>query len=87
VKRQPAIPFILITVLLDVMGFGLLLPALVGEFTTSRDAQTYWYGTMIVAFGLTQFVCAPILGALSASSTRRRYFFTAEAKEYTTIRR
>ncbi len=73
-KRQPALPFILITVLLDVMGFGLLLPvlpALVGEFTGSRDAQTYWYGTMIVAFGLTQFVCAPTLGALSDRYGRR----------------
>jgi DHA1 family tetracycline resistance protein-like MFS transporter len=73
-KRQPAIPFILITLLIDVMGFGLLLPvlpALVGEFTASRDAQTYWYGAMIVTFGLTQFVCAPILGALSDRFGRR----------------
>ena len=56
------------------MGFGLLLPvlpALVGEFTASRDAQTYWYGAMIVTFGLTQFVCAPILGALSDRFGRR----------------
>ncbi len=56
------------------MGFGLLLPvlpALVGEFTTGRDAQTYWYGAMIIAFGLTQFVCAPILGALSDRYGRR----------------
>jgi DHA1 family tetracycline resistance protein-like MFS transporter len=73
-KRQPAPPFILITLLIDVMGFGLLLPvlpALVGEFTSSRDAQTYWYGAMIVTFGLTQFFCAPILGALSDRFGRR----------------
>lgn len=72
--RKPATPFILITLLLDVMGFGLLLPvlpALVGEFTSSRDAQTYWYGAMIVTFGLTQFFCAPILGALSDRFGRR----------------
>jgi DHA1 family tetracycline resistance protein-like MFS transporter len=73
-KRKPALPFILITVVIDVMGFGLLLPvlpALVGEFTGSRDAQTYWYGAMIIAFGLTQFVCAPALGALSDRYGRR----------------
>jgi DHA1 family tetracycline resistance protein-like MFS transporter len=73
-SRRPAIPFILITVVIDVMGFGLLLPvlpALVGEFTSGRDAQTYWYGAMIVAFGLTQFVCAPFLGALSDRYGRR----------------
>ena len=52
-SRRPAIAFILVTLLIDVMGFGLLLPvlpALVGEFTASRDAQTYWYGAMIVTF-------------------------------------
>jgi MFS transporter, DHA1 family, tetracycline resistance protein len=73
-KRRPAIVFILITLLLDVMGFGLLLPvlpALVGEFTASRDAQTYWYGAMIVTFGLTQFFCSPFLGALSDRFGRR----------------
>src|SRR5262245_25489067 len=56
------------------MAIGLLLPvlpALVGEFTTGRDAQTYWYGVMIVTFGLTQFFCAPVLGALSDRYGRR----------------
>ncbi len=73
-SRRPAIPFILVTLLIDVMGFGLLLPvlpALVGEFTASRDAQTYWYGAMIVTFGLTQFVCSPLLGAISDRFGRR----------------
>jgi len=73
-KRRPAIVFILVTLLLDVMGIGLLLPvlpALVGEFTTNREAQTYWYGAMIVSFGLTQFICAPLLGALSDRYGRR----------------
>jgi len=73
-KRQPAPPFILITLLIDVMGFGMLLPvlpALVGEFTDSRDAQTYWYGALILTFGLTQFFCAPVLGALSDRFGRR----------------
>ena len=72
--RQPAIAFILVTVFIDVMGIGLLLPvipALVGEFTTSRDAQTYWYGALMVTFGLTQFLCSPLLGALSDRYGRR----------------
>src|SRR4030095_606950 len=73
-SRRPAIAFILVTLLIDVMGFGLLLPvlpALVGEFTAGRDAQTYWYGAMIVTFGLTQCVCAPLLGAISDRFGRR----------------
>jgi DHA1 family tetracycline resistance protein-like MFS transporter len=72
--KQPAIAFILVTVLIDVMGIGLLLPvipSLVGEFTTSRDAQTYWYGALMVTFGLAQFLCAPLLGALSDRYGRR----------------
>lgn len=72
--RQPAIAFILVTVFIDVMGIGLLLPvipALVGEFTTSRDAQTYWYGALMVTFGLTQFLCSPLLGAVSDRYGRR----------------
>jgi DHA1 family tetracycline resistance protein-like MFS transporter len=74
VPRQPAIAFILVTVFIDVMGIGLLLPvipALVGEFTTSRDAQTYWYGALMVTFGLSQFLCSPLLGALSDRYGRR----------------
>jgi len=74
VTRRPALPFILITVIIDVMGFGLLLPvmpSIVGELTSGREAQTYWYGAMMVAFGLTQFVCAPLLGALSDRYGRR----------------
>src|SRR5512143_515572 len=73
-RRQPAIAFILVTVFIDVMGIGLLLPvipSLVGEFTTSRDAQTYWYGALMVTFGLSQFLCSPLLGALSDRYGRR----------------
>ena len=73
-RRQPAIAFILITVLIDVMGIGLLLPVipvLVGEFTTTREAQTYWYGALMVTFGLSQFLCSPLLGALSDRFGRR----------------
>jgi DHA1 family tetracycline resistance protein-like MFS transporter len=82
VRRQPAIAFILVTVLIDVMGIGLLLPvipSLVGEFTTSRDAQTYWYGALMVTFGLSQFLCSPLLGALSDRYGRRPVLLTSIA--------
>lgn len=73
-QRTPAIGFILVTVLLDVMGIGLLipvLPSIVGQFTESRDAQTYWFGALMLSFGSAQFVCAPLLGALSDHFGRR----------------
>ena len=73
-QRTPAIKFILITVLIDVMGIGLILPvvpALVGEFTGNRESQAYWYGALTLAFGTMQFLCAPLLGALSDRYGRR----------------
>jgi DHA1 family tetracycline resistance protein-like MFS transporter len=73
-RRSPALPFILVTVLLDVMGIGLLLPvlpAIVGQFAATREAQAYWYGAMLLTFGTMQFLCAPLLGALSDRYGRR----------------
>jgi len=73
-QRRPAVAFVLIAVVIDVIGIGLVLPVLpylVGEFTGSREAQTYWYGLFVVTFGLTQFLCAPLLGALSDRFGRR----------------
>ena len=81
-NRSPAITFILVTVLLDVMGIGLLipvLPALVGEFTVSAEAQTYWYGAMVMTFATAQFLCAPLLGALSDRYGRRPVLLLAIA--------
>ena len=72
--RRAAIPFILVTVLIDVMAIGLLvpvLPSLIGEFTSGRDAQTYWYGALVMTFGVSQFLCSPLLGALSDRYGRR----------------
>jgi len=73
-KRPAALAFILLTALLDVIGIGLIipvLPILVGEFTQGRDTQAYWYGALMVTFGLAQFLCAPLLGALSDRFGRR----------------
>ena len=73
-KRSPSMAFILVTVLIDMMGIGLLIPvvpALVGEFTKSVEAQTYWFGALTFTFGFTQFLCAPLLGAISDRYGRR----------------
>jgi DHA1 family tetracycline resistance protein-like MFS transporter len=72
--RRAALPFILAVVFMDVLGIGLampVLPMLVGDYTPSRDLQAYWYGALAVAYGLMQFVCAPLLGSLSDRFGRR----------------
>ena len=74
VRRKAAVPFIMVTSLLDIMGIGLIipvLPVLVGEFTSGHDTQAYTYGVLIVTFGLAQFLCSPLLGALSDRYGRR----------------
>jgi MFS transporter, DHA1 family, tetracycline resistance protein len=67
-------PFIMLTVLIDMLSIGLIipvLPALVGRFTASPSEQVYWYGVIAFAYGFAQFVAAPVLGALSDRYGRR----------------
>ena len=72
--RRATLPFILIVVFIDVLGIGLampVLPMLVGDYAPSRDLQSYWYGVLVIVYGLMQFFCAPLLGALSDRFGRR----------------
>ena len=67
--RKASKSFILATVFLDVLGIGLIipvLPALVGQFTASPEEQAYWYGLLAATYGVVQFFCTPVLGALIA---------------------
>ena len=67
-------PFIMITVLIDMMSIGLIvpvLPALVGSFTSSQTEQAWWYGAVTFAFSIANFISSPILGALSDRFGRR----------------
>ena len=66
--------FILITVLIDMVAVGLIipvLPALVGSFTQSQADTAFWFGAVSLAFGVANFFGAPILGALSDRYGRR----------------
>jgi MFS transporter, DHA1 family, tetracycline resistance protein len=74
VQRQPGIPFILVTVFLDTLAFGFvipILPALVATMTPDKQSQAYWYGLLLGSFGLAQFFSAPLLGSLSDRFGRR----------------
>jgi DHA1 family tetracycline resistance protein-like MFS transporter len=67
-------PFIMITVLIDMLSIGVIvpvLPALVGSFTSSPSEQTYWYTAISAAFAVASFFGSPMLGALSDRYGRR----------------
>ena len=72
--RAAAMPFIMMTTLIDMVSIGLIipvLPALVGSFTGSQSDQAFWYGVVTFAFGFANFFASPILGALSDGHGRR----------------
>jgi DHA1 family tetracycline resistance protein-like MFS transporter len=73
-QRPAAMRFIMLTVLIDMVSVGLIipvLPALVGTFTGSQADQAFWYGAVTFAFGIANFFGSPILGALSDRYGRR----------------
>ncbi len=74
VPKPVALNFILVCVFIDMLGIGLavpVLPVLVGQYVEGRDMQAHWYGVLATVFGLFQFLCMPLLGALSDKIGRR----------------
>ena len=72
--------FVLIAVFIDMVGVGIaipVLPVLIGEYTENRELQAYWNMGLSVAYGGMQFLCAPMLGALSDRFGRRPVLIVA----------
>jgi DHA1 family tetracycline resistance protein-like MFS transporter len=73
--RPAALAFIFVTVTLDMLSFGLVipvLPRLVEGFLAGDTAQAAWvFGVFSFAFNGMQFLCSPVLGALSDRFGRR----------------
>jgi MFS transporter, DHA1 family, tetracycline resistance protein len=73
--RQPALVFIFITLFLDILGIGLIvpiLPKLVEQLAGGGiAAASHYYGLLAALYGLMQFLCAPLLGSLSDQHGRR----------------
>ncbi len=74
-KRAPGLAFIFVTLLIDILGFGLLIPILPkfvdllshrGISAGARD-----YGWLLSLYGAMQFLFSPLLGALSDRFGRR----------------
>nr|AIA17627.1 Tetracycline_Resistance_MFS_Efflux_Pump [uncultured bacterium] len=73
--RKAAIGFIFITLLIDVMGWGLIIPVmptLISQLKGIPVNEASPYGAWLVAaYAITQFVCGPIMGNLSDKYGRR----------------
>jgi DHA1 family tetracycline resistance protein-like MFS transporter len=75
VKRSAALSFIFVTVLIDVIGFGIIIPVmpkLIEHLTGEGLSEASQYGGwLLFAFALMQFFCSPIVGGLSDRYGRR----------------
>lgn len=73
--RKPALLFIFITLFLDVLGIGLvvpILPKLVEELAGGGiDQASFVYGWLVGLYALMQFLFAPVIGNLSDRFGRR----------------
>jgi DHA1 family tetracycline resistance protein-like MFS transporter len=74
-SRTPALGFIFVTLLLDVIGFGLIIPVMPSllEEMTGGDLSTAarWGGVLMFTYAAMQFLCSPIVGGLSDRFGRR----------------
>ena len=69
-RVSPAITFILVTAVLDIMSMGLVmpvLPLLIEQFTGSQATAGIWNGAMVAIWAGMQFLCSPIIGSLSGA--------------------
>jgi len=74
-KRNAAIGFIWVTVFIDVMGWGLIIPVMpeliAGMKHIPVNEASPYGGWLVSAYAIMQFICAPILGNLSDKYGRR----------------
>jgi len=75
-SRRSLLPFLVITLLLDAIGFGIILPVmpqLIMDVTGEDLSRAAVYGGwLLFLYALVQFFCAPLMGNLSDRFGRRR---------------
>ena len=73
--RRAAVAFIFITVMIDILSFGIIIPVLPHLIKSMAGGDlklaAYWVGWFGTAFGIMQFVFSPVQGALSDHFGRR----------------
>ncbi|MEZ2443258.1 TCR/Tet family MFS transporter [Chitinophaga sp. RCC_12] len=74
-SRKAAISFIFVTLLIDVMGWGLIIPVmadLIAQLKHIPVNEASTYGALLLSvFAITQFLFSPVIGNLSDKYGRR----------------
>ena len=80
-SRKPALGFIFVTLALDILGIGLIipiLPRLIESFEGGDvAAASNTDGLLAALYSLMQFLCAPLIGGLSDRFGRRPVILTS----------
>ena len=80
-ERKPALGFIFVTLVLLMLGGGIIIPVLPGLITQFKGGSvaegSESYGWLVGAFAAMQFVASPILGSLSDRFGRRKVILLA----------
>lgn len=67
-RRTPGLAFLLVTVFIDMLGLGLIVPivpSLMTAITGHAASGARWSGVIDSSYGLAQFLFAPLLGRIS----------------------
>jgi DHA1 family tetracycline resistance protein-like MFS transporter len=79
--RTAAAGFIFLTIFLDVLGIGIVIPVLPGIVTDfaggDESMGARWFGPLAAVYATMQFLFAPLLGALSDKVGRRPVLLTS----------
>jgi DHA1 family tetracycline resistance protein-like MFS transporter len=78
-SRRAGTAFVLVTLLLDALGLGLVIPVvprLVASFLNNDlGAASHYFGALVSVYAAMQFLFAPVLGGLSDRFGRRSVIF------------
>lgn len=76
--KKPSLLIIFLTVFIDLIGFGIVLP-LLPIFARNLEASGFTIGILMASYSLMQFVFAPIWGKLSDRIGRRPVLLVSTA--------